>query len=157
MTLTEGSPAPAFSAPDQEGTLRSLGEFAGSWLLLYFYPKDDTPGCIAEACGLRDHYGLLRNKSVNVVGVSVDSVKSHAKFALKHELPFTLLADEDKKIVEAYGTWQEKSMYGKSYMGTVRMSYLIDPSGVIRKIYPKVKPDEHAEEILKDVESLTQR
>jgi peroxiredoxin Q/BCP len=154
MTPEEGSPAPDFAAPDQEGTVRTLGGFRGTWLLLYFYPKDDTPGCTKEACGLRDGYAGLRRKGLEIAGVSVDSSKSHKKFAQKYSLPFTLLSDEEKRIVTAYGAWQEKSMYGKTYMGTVRMSFLIDPEGIVRKIYPKVKPEEHAEEIARDMETF---
>jgi len=152
--LAHGDQAPAFRAPDQTGAFRSLEDFAGKWLLLYFYPKDDTPGCTKEACGLRDAFAEYRKRGVEVVGVSCDSVKSHGKFAQKYELPFTLLADEDKAIVEAYGAWGEKSMYGKTYMGTFRMSYLIDPTGKIAKVYSKVKPELHAEEALNDLASL---
>jgi thioredoxin-dependent peroxiredoxin len=149
-----GKPAPAFSAPDQDGKRHASEEFRGSWVLLYFYPKDDTPGCTKEACGLRDAFGELKARGVTIVGVSVDGVKSHRKFADKYILPFTLLADEEKKIVHDYGAWQEKSMYGKTYMGTARVSFLIDPEGIVRKAYPKVKPEEHAREILNDIEGL---
>ena|SRR6185436_8260475 len=154
MDLHIGQPAPFFEAPDQDGKTRTLSEFQGSWLLLYFYPKDDTPGCTKEACGLRDHYAPLKAQGLQIIGVSIDSASSHRKFADKYHLPFTLLSDVDHTIVTAYGAWQEKSMYGKTYMGTVRMSFLIDPSGVIRQIYPKVKPEEHAEEILHDLHTL---
>ncbi len=130
-------------------------EYLGSWLLLYFYPKDDTPGCTAEACGLRDHFAELTKAGIRIVGVSTDSSKSHARFVEKYSLPFTLLADEQKEIVQAYGVWQEKSMYGKHYMGIVRTSFLIDPEGIVRKIYQKVKPEEHAEEIARDGANLS--
>jgi thioredoxin-dependent peroxiredoxin len=154
MTPIEGSPAPAFRAPDQEGIIRSSDEFRGSWILLYFYPQDDTPGCTVEACGLRDAFAEFHKRGVAIVGVSTDTVKSHQQFAQKYALPFTLLSDEDKTLVNAYGVWQQKSMYGKTYMGTVRSSFLIDPEGIVRKIYPKVKPEEHAAEIVRDLEAL---
>jgi peroxiredoxin Q/BCP len=155
MMPAVGTPAPSFEAPDQDGVGRSLSEFQGSWVLLYFYPKDDTPGCTAEACGLRDAFAELKALDLTIVGVSVDDVKSHKKFAEKYHLPFTLLADEKQEIVNVYGVWQEKSMYGKTYMGTQRASFLIDPRGIVRKAYPKVKPEEHAAEIRKDLEDLS--
>jgi thioredoxin-dependent peroxiredoxin len=154
MPLTEGSPAPDFTAPDQDGNICSLADFAGSWLLLYFYPQDDTPGCTTEACSLRDTFSEFQKRGVAIVGVSTDPVKSHREFADKYSLPFTLLADERTAIVNSYGVWQEKTMFGHTYMGTVRSSFLIDPHGVIRKIYPRVKPDEHVAEILKDLDAL---
>lgn len=146
--------APAFSLPDQDGNIRSLSEYAGTWLLLYFYPKDDTPGCTEEACSLRDNLSALKAKGLTIIGVSTDSVASHRKFADKHGLPFTLLADEKKEAVSAYGLWAEKSMYGKKYMGTLRSSFLIRPDGTIAKIYEKVKPGEHAAEILHDMDDM---
>jgi peroxiredoxin Q/BCP len=148
------SKAPAFSLPDQDGKLTKLSDFAGKWVLLYFYPKDDTPGCTKEACGFRDSLPHFKKSKVMVLGVSVDSVKSHRKFADKYGLPFTLLADEDKKVVNQYGVWVEKSMYGRKYMGTARTSFLIDPAGKIAKIYEKVKPEQHPAEVLADLKLL---
>jgi peroxiredoxin Q/BCP len=136
--LKEGQSAPAFTAKDQEGNDVSLAQFAGKTVVLYFYPKDDTPGCTAEACDFRDNYQGLSAKDIVVLGVSVDDEKSHKKFITKHSLPFTLLADTDKKIVEAYGVWGEKSMYGKTYMGTNRKTFIIDKEGVIAHIINKV-------------------
>lgn len=154
MNLKIGQKAPAFKLPDQDDNLRQLKDYAGQWLLIYFYPKDDTPGCTTEACSLRDNFPKFKKGLAAIVGVSVDSVKSHNKFVTKYKLPFTLLADEDKQIVEKYGVWAEKSMYGRKYMGTLRTSFLIDPAGKIAKIYEKVKPAIHAEEVLKDIASL---
>ena len=148
LTLKEGDKAPDFSALTQEGKTVSLADFAGRNVLLYFYPKDDTPGCTREACGFRDSFAAFRKKRVVVLGVSPDSVKSHLKFAEKFELPFPLLADEEKRIVQAYGVWGQKQFMGRSYMGTHRVSFLIGPDGRIRKTWPKVKPDEHPAEVL---------
>jgi len=152
--LETNSKAPAFSLPDQDGKIHTLDEYAGGWLLVYFYPKDDTPGCTEEACSLRDNLSALKAKGLSIVGVSTDSVASHKKFAQKFTLPFPLLADEKKEMVEAYGVWAEKSMYGKKYMGTLRNSFLIRPDGTIAKIYEKVKPGEHAVEILHDMDDM---
>ena len=143
-----GDKAPAFETTDQNGDTVSLGEFKGRKVVLYFYPKDDTPGCTKEACSFRDAWSQFRRRKVAVLGVSVDDEKSHRKFAEKFSLPFTLLADPDKKIVRDYGVWGEKSMYGRKYMGTHRVTYLIDEKGRIAAVWPKVKPDEHAEEVL---------
>ncbi len=152
--LTQGQSAPAWTGIDQHGDTRSSNEFLGSWLLLYFYPKDDTPGCTTEACGLRDTFPELRSNNVHVVGVSADDEKSHQKFAKKFDLPFALIADTDKSIINAFGVWGEKSMYGKKYMGILRTSFLIDPTGVVQKVYEQVKPAEHAKEILQDISTL---
>lgn len=149
-----GTKAPAFKAPDQEGKVRSLKDYAGKWVILYFYPKDDTPGCTKEACAFRDGFSKFKRAGIEILGVSVDNVKKHAKFVEKYSLPFTLLADEDKKIVEAYGVWGRKKFMGREYMGTNRVSYLIDPQGKIAKVYEKVKPEEHADEVLTDVKAL---
>ncbi|MEK6964566.1 MAG: thioredoxin-dependent thiol peroxidase [Nanoarchaeota archaeon] len=154
MTLKQGITAPTFSLPDQNGKLHKLSDYKGKYLLLYFYPKDDTPGCTTEACTIRDAWTKFKKAKLEVVGISVDSVKSHDKFVKKYELPFTLLADEEKKVVNAYGLWGPKTFMGKLYQGTARSSFLIDPKGKIVKIYEKVKPDEHAEEVLKDLEEL---
>ncbi|WP_324677874.1 thioredoxin-dependent thiol peroxidase [Hymenobacter sp. GOD-10R] len=148
MQLQVGDPAPSFEAIDQDGNLIRLTDLRGKKVALYFYPKDDTPGCTAQACNLRDHSEELTAKNVQVIGVSVDSEKSHKKFALKYELPFPLLVDTDKKIVEAYGVWQEKSMYGRKYMGTMRTTFLIDEQGIIEKIIEKVDTKNHATQLL---------
>ncbi len=126
----------------------SLADFKGQNVILYFYPKDDTPGCTKEACAFRDGIEEFKKRGVVVLGVSTDSVKSHDKFVEKFKLPFLLLADEDKKIVEAYGVWGEKSFMGRKYMGTLRVTFLIGGDGIIKKIWPQVKPDEHAIEVL---------
>jgi len=152
--LKAGSKAPAFTLPDQDGKPHSLSDYAGKWVLLYFYPKDDTPGCTAEACGIRDKYDAFKKAKVTVLGVSVDSVKSHAKFVAKYGLPFTLLADAEKKVVEKYGVWGLKKFMGREYMGTKRWSFLIDPDGKIAKVYENVKPIEHAAEVLADAAAL---
>jgi peroxiredoxin Q/BCP len=146
--LEVGAKAPAFKTVDQNGEKVSLGDFKGRYVVLYFYPKDDTSGCTKEACAFRDAFGEFRELDAEVLGVSVDDERSHKKFAEKYDLPFRLLVDTDKKIVEAYGAWGEKSMYGRKYMGTHRITYVIDPKGRIAAAYPKVKPAEHADEIL---------
>ena len=149
--LKQGQKAPLFTLPDQEGKEHALADYQGQWVLIYFYPKDDTPGCTKEACMIRDSWPKFNQLKVQVFGVSVDSSKSHTKFIQKYELPFTLLADEEKKVVEKYGVWGEKKFMGRTYMGTNRMSFLIDPEGKIAKIYTTVKPEEHASEVLKDL------
>jgi thioredoxin-dependent peroxiredoxin len=148
LSLMEGDMAPSFSAPTNGGGTISLADFKGQNVVLYFYPRDDTPGCTKEACAFRDHFADFRKKGAVVLGVSIDPVKSHDKFVKKYELPFALLADEDKKIVQAYGVWGQKSFLGKKYMGIHRVTFLIGPDGRIKKIWPKVKPEEHAEEVL---------
>jgi len=137
-TLTAGEKAPVFTANDQQGNPVSLQQFTGKKVVLYFYPKDDTPGCTAEACDFRDNYQSLTAQDIVVLGVSVDDEKSHQKFITKHSLPFTLLADTDKKIVEDYGVWVEKNNFGKKYMGIARKTFLIDEEGVITHIIDKV-------------------
>lgn len=136
--LKEGDKAPAFTSKDQNGNSVSLSEFKGKKVVLYFYPKDSTPGCTAEACDFRDNYQGLKAQGIEVLGVSIDDEKSHQKFITKYDLPFTLLADTDKEIVEAYGVWGEKSMYGKKYMGTNRTTFIIDEEGNIAHIISKV-------------------
>ncbi len=155
MTLTIHSSAPAFTALDQTGKEHSLKDYQGKWVLLYFYPKDDTPGCTKEACAIRDTFPAFKKLSAVVLGVSTDSVKSHGKFVTKYDLPFTLLADEDKKIVEAYGVWGKKKFMGREYLGTMRTSFLINPQGKIAKIYEGVKPEEHAAEVLNDIKAMS--
>jgi peroxiredoxin Q/BCP len=146
--LTVGTKAPAFSAPDQSGKLVSLADFKGKKVVLYFYPKDDTPGCTVEACSFRDGHKSFAKKGAVVLGVSPDSAKSHTKFIEKFSLPFPLLADEDKAIAQAYGVWVEKSMYGNKYRGVERSTFVIDEKGKLSAIYRKVKPAEHTAEVL---------
>lgn len=152
--IRENKKAPAFSGVDQHGEKHALKNYAGKWVLLYFYPKDNTPGCTTEAENFRDHLKKFKNRNLEVIGVSTDSVESHKKFADKFKLKFPLLADTDKKIVEKYGVWGEKKFMGKTYMGTMRHSFLIDPDGKVRKVYDSVKPKEHAQEVLKDLDEL---
>lgn len=150
--LETGSKAPDFSLKDQHGKTVSLSDFRGQKnLVIYFYPKDDTPGCTTQACALRDRYEALLEAGAKVFGVSVDSPKSHADFITKHALPFPLLSDEGHGIVEAYGVWVEKSMYGKTFMGTERSTFVIGPDGIIRSVFRKVKPDEHVTTVLEDL------
>ena len=148
MTLKEGDKAPAFSAQAGDGNTVSLSGLAGKNVVVFFYPKDDTPGCTKEACGFRDNYDAVQKTGAVLLGVSTDSVASHQKFSEKFKLPFPLLADEDQKIVTDYGVWGEKTFMGKKYMGTHRVTFLIGPDGRIKKIWPKVSPDEHAKEVL---------
>ncbi|QEC51010.1 peroxiredoxin Q/BCP [Anseongella ginsenosidimutans] len=136
--LNPGDKAPRFTGTDQNGNKVSLEDFKGKNLVLYFYPKDDTPGCTAEACNFRDNYASLVSKGYEVVGVSVDDEKSHQQFREKHDLPFTLLADENKKIVEDYGVWGEKNMFGRKYMGTNRVTFVIDGEGIIKHAIRRV-------------------
>jgi peroxiredoxin Q/BCP len=146
--LAVGDKAPAFRTKDQDGNTVSLRDFLGQKVVLYFYPKDDTPGCTKEACSFRDGWALFRKRKIAVLGVSADDQKSHKKFAEKYSLPFRLLADTDKTILKDYGVWGEKSLYGRKFMGTNRVTYLIDEKGKIAAVWPKVKPDGHADELL---------
>lgn len=150
-----GQPAPAFAAVDQHGQTVSLDDFRGRWLLLYFYPKDDTPGCTKQACNLRDHLEELQQAGIAVVGVSADDDVSHQRFAEKHGLTFPLLADPARDILTAYGVWGEKTMYGRKVTGTTRTSFLIDPEGVVRHVFKRPKTGEHAQEVLAVHEQLT--
>lgn len=149
--LKIGQKAPIFSLPDQNGKVHSLEDYKGKKVLLYFYPKDDTPGCTTEACNFRDGYDEFMKMGLVILGVSADAIKSHKKFAEKFKLPFPLLSDEDKKVCEAYGVWQMKKFMGREYMGIVRSSFLINEEGTIAKIYEEVKPKEHAEEVKGDI------
>ena len=149
-----GAHAPEFSLPDQDGKEHALGDYRGKWVLLYFYPKDDTPGCTLEACAIRDQFKDFQKIGAVVLGVSTDSVASHKKFATAYALPFTLLADEKKEAVNQYGVFGEKKMMGKTYMGTSRTSFLIDPEGTTAKVYEKVKPETHAAEVIKDLSGM---
>ncbi len=146
--------APAFSLPDENEILHSLNQYQGKLVLLYFYPKDDTPGCTKEACMIADVYKDFESLGISVLGVSKDSPRSHKKFKEKYQLPFTLLSDTKGDCIEAYGAWQNKSMFGRSFMGIARVSYLIGTDGRIKRVYPKVDPATHALEILNDVKQL---
>lgn len=146
--LTEGQKAPAFKSKDQNGNAVSLADFKGKKVVLYFYPEDDTPTCTVQACNLRDNFGLLKSKGIVVLGVSPDEEKKHKKFEAKYDLPFTLIADADHKIIDKYGVWGEKQLYGRTYMGLHRTTFLIDEKGIIRKIFLKPKSKQHTEEIL---------
>ena len=148
ITLKEGEEAPAFTAQTSGGGMVSLNEFLGRHVVLFFYPKDDTPGCTKEACAFRDEHAQFEEAEAVVLGVSCDSVAKHDKFISKFDLPFLLLSDEDQTIVNAYGSWGPKKFMGKEYEGIHRISFLIDPQGKIQKIWPKVKPEEHAAEVL---------
>lgn len=143
-----------FCLLDQNGNQRCLKDFLGKWVLVYFYPKDNTPGCTKEACGLRDAWADLNNQGLVVLGISGDSQASHKKFEEKYKLPFILLSDPEKEVIKKYGVLKEKSMFGKKYMGISRESFLIDPKGVVVKHYDKVKPKIHAEEVLDDLKSF---
>ena len=146
--LKEGDIAPGFTANDQNGESVSLSDYKGKDVILYFYPKDDTPGCTAESCSFRDNYEELLSKGFEVIGVSVDDEKSHKKFVNKYQLPFTLISDIDKKIVEDYGVWVEKNLYGKKYMGTARKTFIIDKEGMIKKIIDKVDTKNSSQQVL---------
>lgn len=146
--LEKGSQAPAFTLPDKDGNPVSLSDFKGKKVVLYFYPKDNTPGCTRQACAFAGAYERFREKDIAVIGVSRDSVASHVKFAEKYSLPFVLLSDPELKAIEAYGVWQEKRNYGKVSMGVVRTTFIIDENGVIEAVMPKVKPDTNAAEVL---------
>lgn len=143
-----------FSLPDQNNRRRSLSEFRGKWVVLYFYPRDDTPGCTTEACSFRDSFHKLEKAGAVIVGVSKDSVESHRKFSAKYNLNFPLLSDPEKKVIQAYEAWGAKKFMGKEFDGTLRMSYLIDPKGEIKKVYEKVNPTVHAGQIFDDLEAM---
>jgi peroxiredoxin Q/BCP len=147
--LKEGIKAPLFEGTDQDGRVVKLSDFAGKKVVLYFYPKDNTPGCTAEACNLRDNYNSLIDKGFAVVGVSMDSEKSHKDFASKYSLPFPLISDPSKKILNDYGVWREKKLYGKSFMGVARTTFIIDEKGIIEKIITKVETKDHSAQIFK--------
>ncbi len=154
MSLSEGDKAPDFDVPADGGGRVSLAAHAGKIVVLYFYPKDDTPGCTKEACGFRNCIGDFKAAGAEVIGVSKDSVKKHDKFKAKYELPFTLASDEDGAVCDAYGTWVEKSMYGRHYMGIERATFVIDGEGAVRKIWRKVKVPGHVEAVLDVVRDL---
>ena len=146
--------APSFSLPDQDGNWHSLSDYIGKWLVLYFYPKDDTSGCTKEACNFRDNYKEFEEKGVEVVGISKDGITSHQKFASKYDLNFTLLSDPDHKVIEEYKSWGKKKFMGKEYSGTLRNTFLINPDGNVVKEYLGVDPAKHTQEILHDLDRL---
>jgi thioredoxin-dependent peroxiredoxin len=148
MPISENIPAPDFSLLDETGANRKLSDFRGHAVVLYFYPKDDTPGCTTEACAFRDDYSVYAAAGVTILGVSPDSPKSHTKFKEKYHLPFTLLADEDHKVCELYGAWGPKKFMGREYEGVLRTTFVIDPDGMVAKVFPGVKPDGHSAEVL---------
>ena len=155
--LSVGSIAPDFTLPDQDETLHTLKDYRGHWVVLYFYPKDDTPGCTKEACNFRDEKGRLEELGAVVLGVSADDVKSHKKFQGKYGLNFPLLSNPEKDMIQAYGAWGLKTFMGKQYEGVFRYTYLIDPSGRIARVWDKVKPDEHAAEVAEALAELQQQ
>ena len=154
-TLSEGQKAPAFKGLDQNGEQVSLSDLKGKKIVLYFYPEDDTPTCTDQACNLRDNYGLLKNKGFTVIGVSPDEVKKHKKFETKFDLPFTLIADPTHAILDKYGVWGEKTLWGRTYMGLHRTTFLIDEKGIIKKIFLKPRSKKHTEEILNAWEAVS--
>ena len=147
-------PAPDFTLADQNGVPHTLSKLQGKWVLIYFYPKDDTPGCTKQACAIRDAWSEFEQQNCVVLGISTDGEKSHKKFEEKYTLPFTLLADTEKAVVKAYGVWSPKKFMGREFLGTQRTSFLVDPKGNIAKVYEKVKPELHAEMVLSDLKTL---
>jgi thioredoxin-dependent peroxiredoxin len=152
--LQAGDHIPHFSLRDQDKIIRTNSDYIGKWSLIYFYPKDDTPGCTAEACSFRDNYGTFANNGIAVIGISKDTPGSHKKFAAKYHLPFTLLSDPTKEIIGAFGALGPKKFMGKEYMAILRTTFLIDPTGIIKKVYENVTPEDHAEQILSDFQAL---
>lgn len=152
MALAEGVKAPEFTLQDSEGKTHKLSDYAGQTIVVYFYPKDDTPGCTKEACSFRDSYADFRQAGVIIIGISPDKVASHKKFKNKYELPFTLLADPDHAVCEAYGVWGTKKMYGREYQGVYRTTYIISPEGNIQRVFKNVKPSEHSQEVLAEIQ-----
>lgn len=150
-----GTKAPDFTLQDQDGVSHTLSQYKSQWVLIYFYPKDNTPGCTKQACTLRDAEPAFEKLDAVVLGISGDSVASHKKFVEKFQLPFPLLADTDRNVIEAYGSWGKKKLMGREYMGIFRNSFLISPDGTIAKVYEAVKPEKHAEEVLADIALLT--
>ncbi|MFW5844018.1 MAG: thioredoxin-dependent thiol peroxidase [Spirochaetota bacterium] len=146
--LAEGTKAPEFTLTDDQGQEVSLSDFAGKKVVIYFYPKDDTPGCTKEACSFRDNYDAILAKGAVVLGVSADGKTAHQKFKTKYDLPFHLLSDPEKTMIQTYGAWGEKQMYGKTYEGILRSTVIVDEEGTVAKVFPKVKPAEHGEEVL---------
>lgn len=155
MDLQPGDTAPDFTLPDAAGENRSLRDYRGQWVLLFFYPRDNTPGCTTEACALRDVYDEIRSHGATVIGISGDSVRSHERFSSRHRLPFTLLSDEENAVTVRYGVYGPKTFMGRTFDGIHRQSVLIDPDGVVAKVYEKVKPAGHAAEVLADLQELS--
>ena len=151
MVLAEGVKAPAFDLQDSEGQSHKLSDYSGQTIVVYFYPKDDTPGCTKEACSFRDSYADFRQAGVTIIGISPDAVSSHKKFKSKYELPFTLLADPDHAVCEAYGVWGPKKMYGREYEGVYRTTFIIGPEGNIQRVFKNVKPSDHSQEVLAEI------
>lgn len=154
MTISAGIPAPDFSLPDEKGQLHRLSDFRGQTVVLYFYPKDDTPGCTTEACNFRDDYSAYQEAGIVILGVSPDAIRSHAKFKQKYDLPFPLLADVDHKVCEQYGVWGLKKFMGREYEGVLRTTFLIGPDGIIKKVFENVKPAQHSQEVLAELEAV---
>lgn len=154
MTLTAGTQAPDFVLKDENGVERNLSDYLGQALVLYFYPKDDTPGCTTEACNFRDDYSAYEQAGVTILGVSPDNVKSHTKFKTKFDLPFTLLADEGHQVCEAYGVWGRKKFMGREYDGVFRTTFLIDRHGMINQVFENVKPAQHSAEVMEAIRKL---
>ena len=152
--MLEGQAAPTFRLPDQDGKMHGIGDYAESWLVLYFYPKDMTPGCTQEACDFRDNFARIQSAGAVVVGVSADPVKRHKKFAQKEGIPFTLLADEDHAVCNAYDVWHEKKFMGRTFMGIVRSTFIIDPKGLVQKVYSPVSVPGHVDEVITDLDRL---
>ena len=157
ITVAEANKAPNFKGQDQDGNTVSLADFKGKKIALYFYPEDDTPTCTIQACNLRDNFGLLKQHGITVIGISPDEVKKHKKFEGKYQLPFTLIADPKHTIIDKYGVWGEKQLYGRTYMGLHRTTFLIDEKGVIRKIFLKPRSKQHAEDIIKAWQLIEQK
>lgn len=153
--LNVGDPAPTFTLPDQDGNEVSLADLVGRPVVIYFYPRDDTPGCTTQACGIRDQWSEFEQAGAVVLGISPDTVASHAQFAGKHDLPHRLLADPDKEVIRNYGAWGTKSMYGKKYDGVVRSTVLVDPQGAVAAVWPKVQPRKHADQVLDALRQLS--
>jgi len=154
VNVMEAQPAPDFALPATDGSTVRLSDLRGKKVVLYFYPKDDTPGCTKEACSFRDNLGVLQSMGVVVLGISPDSVTSHQRFAQKYGLSFPLLADEGAQVATLYGVWKEKQQYGRTYMGIERTTFLIDENGIVRRVFPKVKVDGHVEEVIEAIRSL---
>jgi len=154
MPLEQGRPAPNFELPDETGALHKLSDFRGKPVILYFYPKDDTPGCIREACSFRDDYSAYQDAGVTILGVSADTLQSHAKFKAKYQLPFPLLADEDHAVCDSYDVWGPKTIMGKAYEGILRTTFLIDSNGMVARVFEQVRPSEHSAEVLDSIRTL---
>ncbi|MTV24465.1 thioredoxin-dependent thiol peroxidase [Nitriliruptoraceae bacterium ZYF776] len=152
--MEAGTPAPTFTLPDQDGREVSLEDLRGRPVVIYFYPKDDTPGCTTQACGIRDQWSQFEEAGAAVLGISPDDVDSHARFAAKHDLPHTLLADPDRRVLEAYGAWGEKVLYGKTTVGVIRSTFLVDRDGTVAKVWKRVQTKTHAERVLAAIEQL---